>query len=73
MIPLSQATKKTPYLIRELKGNEESNRFLKNIGCTIGEEIVIIKKIANNYIVHIKDGRFGIDQRFAQKIMVEKV
>ncbi|MFW5842128.1 MAG: FeoA family protein [Bacillota bacterium] len=72
MIPLSEAQYKTPYIIRSLTENTESNRFFMNLGCTIGDTITVINKVAGNYVVQIKDGRFGLDSRFAKKIMVEK-
>lgn len=71
MKPLSSMKKKQTCKIVSLQGNEETNRFLKSIGCDIGDVLQIRKKVGHNFIVAIKDGRFGIDKRFADKIMVD--
>jgi len=71
--PLSQMKKKQLCKIVSLEGNEETNRFFQNIGCDLGDEIMIRKKVGMNFIVDIKDGRFGIDKRFADKIIVEEL
>lgn len=71
MIQLTNAIKKQPYQIEALKGSQETNLFFQNIGCHIGDDIRVIRQIAGNYIVEIKDGRFAIDKRFAEKIWVK--
>jgi ferrous iron transport protein A len=71
MIQLSKAKRKQPYQIKALKGSQETNLFFQNIGCHLGDEIRLIRQIAGNYIVEIKDGRFAIDKRFAEKIWVK--
>ncbi|MFP4286856.1 MAG: FeoA domain-containing protein [Candidatus Izemoplasmataceae bacterium] len=71
MIPLTKAKKQVYYEVVSLLGNTESNRFFDNIGCSVGEKIMVISTIGSNYVVKIKDGRFGIDKRFAEKIMVK--
>jgi len=71
MIPLTKAKKRTPYLIGDILGNSETNRFFYNIGAASGEIITVISDVSGNYVVKIKDGRFGIDKRFAEKIMVD--
>jgi len=59
------------YIVIEINGQKETNLFLKNIGLSIGDQITIISKLASNYIVSIKDGRFGIDERIAKLILVD--
>ena len=72
MKTLSSMKKKKPCKIVSLQASEETNRFLKSIGCDIGDVLQIRKKVGSNFIVDIKDGRFGIDKRFADKILVEE-
>lgn len=60
------------YLVAEINGEKETNMFLSNIGLSVGDSITIISKLSSNYIVSIKDGRFGIDEGIAKLIVVEK-
>ena len=59
------------YIVTELNGQKETNLFLNNIGVNVGDQITIISKLASNYIVSIKDGRFGIDEGIAKLIVVD--
>lgn len=70
MIKLTECKYKNTYKIKEIQGTSETNLFFSNIGCSIGDTIKVIKKVSGNYVVEIKDGRFGIDKRFAEKIWV---
>lgn len=60
------------HTVTGLKGNSNTNQFLTNIGLHVGDEITIISKLASNYIINIKDGRFGIDSKMAKLIEVSK-
>ena len=72
MKKLSRCKQGITYKVVELRGNNETNRFLKNLGLEIGDEITIISKLASNYIVNIKDSRFGIDEGIAKMVVVEE-
>lgn len=60
------------YKVIRLDGNTDTNKFLNNIGLHVGDDIAIISKLASNYIINVKDGRFGIDSRMAKLIEVEE-
>lgn len=68
---LSRCKTGVTYTIVNIIGNKETSDFLFNLGCSVGEEITIISKIASNYIINIKDGRYGIDEKMAKLIEVE--
>lgn len=68
---ISKAKQGMTYLVKDIRGSKETNKFLENIGLHVGGEITIISKLGTNYIVNIKDGRFGIDQRIAKIIEVD--
>jgi ferrous iron transport protein A len=61
------------YKVVELLGSQETNRFFSNLGLNEGEEITLISKLAGNYIVNIKDARYGIASDLAQKIRVKSL
>lgn len=69
---LSKGKQGVLYTVLEINGNEKTNQFLNNIGLFVGDQITIISKLASNYIINIKDGRFGIDEHMAKLIVVEQ-
>ena len=56
--------------IRKVCGNEETKRFLENLGFVAGAEITVVSAIGGNVIVNIKDSRVAINQDMARHIMV---
>lgn len=68
---LSKCKQGVKNKVVEIGGSDDTKRFLANIGLHKGDDIVIISKLASNYIINIKDGRFGIDKGIANLILVE--
>lgn len=58
------------YTVNEVSGQEDMVKFLFSLGCYEGEKVTIISKIASNYIINIKDSRYGIDEALAKIIQV---
>ena len=54
----------------EIKSNEETRRFLNNLGFVVGAEVVVVSAIGGNVIVNIKDSRVAINEDMAKRIMV---
>ena len=65
MAPVGQASK-----IQRVGGNDETTRFLANLGFVVGSEVTVISAIGGNVIVNIKDSRVAINQDMARHIMV---
>lgn len=65
MAPVGQASK-----IQRVGGNDETKRFLANLGFVVGSEVTVIFAIGGNVIVNIKDSRVAINQDMARHIMV---
>ena len=65
MAPVGQASK-----IQRVGGNDETKRFLANLGVVVGSEVTVISAIGGNVIVNIKDSRVAINQDMARHIMV---
>ena len=65
MAPVGQASK-----IQRVGGNDETKRFLANLGSVVGSEVTVISAIGGNVIVNIKDSRVAINQDMARHIMV---
>jgi ferrous iron transport protein A len=68
---LSKCKQGEIHRVVEIKGNPDTKQFLSNLGLEEGDTISIITKLASNYIVNIKDSRFGIDKGIAKLIVVE--
>ena len=56
--------------IKRIGGNEETRRFLNNLGFVVGAEVVVVSAIGGNVIVNIKDSRVAINEDMANRIMV---
>ena len=65
MAPIGQASK-----IQRVGGNDETKRFLANLGFVVGSEVTVISAIGGIVIVIIIDSRVAINQDMARHIMV---
>ena len=69
-MPLTMASIGETNTIRKVGGNEETKRFLENLGFVAGAEITVVSAIGGNVIVNIKDSRVAINKDMARHIMV---
>ena len=69
-MPLTMASIGEANTIRKVGGNEETKRFLENLGFVAGAESTVVSAIGGNVIVNIKDSRVAINQDMARHIMV---
>ncbi len=69
-MPLSMVSDGESFLIKKITGNEETRRFLENLGFVAGTQVSLISKICGNIIVQVKDSRVAISREMAQKIIV---
>ena len=59
------------YLVRQVDTqDEELNAFLFSLGCYSGEPITVVRHLSGGSIVAIKDGRYSIDRRLAEAILL---
>ena len=70
MMPLTMVNAEEINTIRKVGGNEETRRFLENLGFVAGSEITVLSMIGGNVIVNIKDSRIAINEDMARHIMV---
>ena len=56
--------------IKRIGGNEETRRFLNNLGFVVGAEVSVVSAIGGNVIVNIKDSRVAINEDMAKRIIV---
>ncbi|MCT4598479.1 MAG: ferrous iron transport protein A [Vallitalea sp.] len=67
---LSKGKLNKEYTVDSVSGKDDMVKFLFSLGCYEGEKITIISKVATNYIINIKDSRYGIDEQLAKIIQV---
>lgn len=57
-------------VVSEITGTEKDCRFLLTLGCSEGEEITLVSKISDNYVINVKDSRYAIDGQMARMIVL---
>ncbi len=68
---LKEAIEGKEYIIRQIEtDDEELDAFLFSLGCYSGEAITVISHLKGGCTVSIKDGRYNIDNRLAEAIIV---
>lgn len=69
-MPLTMAGIGETNTISRIGGNEETRRFLANLGFVVGTEVVVLSKLGGNVIVNVKDSRVAVNEDMARHIMV---
>ena len=69
-MPLTMANIGEVNEIKRIGGNEETRRFLANLGFVGGAEITVVSAIGGNVIVNIKDSRVAVNSDMARHIMI---
>lgn len=70
MIPLSMIDIGETKLIRRITGQDETKRFLENLGFVEGSPVTIVSRLSGNMIVNVRETRVAIDKKMASRIMV---
>ncbi|MCD8084385.1 MAG: ferrous iron transport protein A [Clostridiales bacterium] len=70
MMPLTMLSAGESMKICKVSGNEETRRFLENLGFVTGTAVTVVSSIGGNVIVNIKDSRVAINEDMARHIMV---
>ena len=69
-MPLTMAGIGELNTILKIGGNEETRRFLANLGFVTGTEISVVSAIGGNVIVNVKDARVAVNSDMAKHIMI---
>ena len=68
---LMNVEKGREYIVRAIQTDDEQlNAFLFSLGCYSGEPITVVNRRRRNCTVSIKNGRYNMDDRLAQSILV---
>ena len=69
-MPLTMANIGETNTIKRVGGNEETRRFLANLGFVVDAEVTVLSAIGGNVIVNIKDSRVAVNADIARHIMI---
>ena len=69
-MPLTMAEIGKVSVINRVNGNEETRRFLGNLGFVAGTEVTVLSEMGGNVIVKVKESRVAVSDELARKIMV---
>ena len=69
-MPLTMANIGETNTIKRVGGNEETRRFLANLGFVVDAEVTVLSAIGGNVIVNIKDSRVAVNAYMARHIMI---
>ena len=69
-MPLTMANIGETNTIKRVGGNEETRRFLANLGFIVDAEVTVLSAIGGNVIVNIKDSRVAVNADMARHIMI---
>lgn len=70
MMPLTMLNPGESASIVRVGGNEETRRFLENLGFVVGSEVKVVSSNGGNIIAQIKESRVAVSKGIANKIMV---
>ena len=70
MMPITMAGIGETCKIKKIGGNEETRRFLANLGFVNDAEISVVSAIGGNVIVNVKDALVAVNQDMARHIMI---
>ena len=69
-MPLSFSTTGSMVTIKDIKGKDETRRFLESLGFVVGGNVSVVSEIDGNLIVNVKESRVAISKSMANRIMV---
>ena len=69
-MPLTMACIGELNTIKRIGGNEDTRRFLANLGFVVDAEVTEVSAIGGNVIVNIKDSRVAVNADMARHIMI---
>ena len=69
-MPLTLAEEGVENIIKRIGGSPEVKKHLENLGFVAGGTVTVIKTMAGNVIVNVKEARVAISKEMAQKILI---
>lgn len=71
IMPLAMAQMGKETVVKEIRGKDETKRFLASLGFVVGSSVVVVSEMGGSLIVNVKDTRVALSKGMASKIMVQ--
>ena len=71
IMPLAMAQMGKEAVVKEIRGKDETKRFLASLGFVEGSSIIVDSEKGGSLIVNVKDTRVALSKGMASKIMVQ--
>ncbi|QHI71823.1 FeoA family protein [Aminipila terrae] len=69
-MPLTMSRPGTQVTVSDIKGKDDTKRFLETLGFVEGTKVMIISELGGNVIVNVKDARVAISKAMASRIYI---
>ncbi|WP_341480840.1 FeoA family protein [Neobittarella massiliensis] len=70
MMPLTFAEVGKQTTIKQIRGRDDTQKFLGNLGFVVGGAVTVVAETGGNVIVNVKDTRLAISKAMAGRIIV---
>ena len=71
MMPLTLMQIGDRATVSRIGGNEDTRRYLMNLGFVNAAELEVVNRLGGNVIVSVKDARIALNADMAKHIMVD--
>lgn len=68
-IPLAMVEPGQPYHVAAIRGKDDTQRFLQNLGFSEDAEVTLVSESSGNVIVNVKGTRIAISKAMAMRIV----
>ena len=70
MMPLTMARPGETVTIRKITGRDEVRQHLAELGFVVNSDVTVVRQLAGNLILQVKDSRVALDKTMANRIMI---
>ena len=70
MMPLTMSGSGETGYIKKITGKDDVRQHLAELGFVVGEQVMVVSKLAGNMIINVKGTRIALDQSMTNRIMV---
>ena len=70
MMPLGMADIGDVNIIKKITGRDDVRQHLAELGFVVDGTVTVVREIAGNLILRVKDSRVALDKTMANRIMI---
>lgn len=70
IMPLNFAPSGDEVTVKDIRGKDETKRFLESLGFVVGGKVTVISEMGGNLIVNVKDSRVALSRSMASRILI---